>query len=86
MTIGTINGINGSSLTVTTAQGQVIVNISTATVIQKAVRGALSDLQTGVSLTAIGATDSNGNVNAISISIRPQGQGFPATQPATTTS
>jgi hypothetical protein len=78
-TIGTISGINGNSLTVTTAQSQVTVNISSSTVIQKTENGALSDLQTGVSLTVVGPTDSNGNINATSISIRSQGQGFPTT-------
>jgi len=85
-TIGTISGINGNSLTVTTAQSQVTVNIGSDTVIQNTVSGTLSDLQTGVSLTVVGPTDSNGNVDATSISIRPQGQGFPGGIPSTTAS
>ncbi len=86
MTIGTISGINGNSITVmTTQQVQVTVNIDSNTVIQKTVAGSMSDLQTGVTLSAIGPTDSNGAVDATSISIRPQGQGFPST-PATTSS
>ena len=84
-TIGTISGINGNSLTVTTAQGQVTVSIGSNTVIQNTVSGTVSDLQTGVSLTVVGPTDSSGNVDATSISIRPQGQGFPGGTPPITT-
>jgi Domain of unknown function (DUF5666) len=87
MTIGTINSINGNSFTVTTAaQGQVTVNIGTNTTIQKTVSGTVSDLQTGVSITAIGQTDANGDVNATSISIGSPGQVFPVFQPTTTQS
>ena len=85
-TIGTISEINGNSLTVTTAQGQVTVNIGSNTVIQNTISGTISDLQTGVSLTVVGPTDSSGNVDATSISIRPQGQGFPGGTPSTTAS
>ena len=84
-TIGTINVIDGNSFTVTTAQGQVTVNVGTDTVIQQTVSGALSDLSIGDSLSVIGLTDSNSDIDATSISIRPQGQGFPGTQPTTTT-
>jgi hypothetical protein len=86
ITIGTINVINGNNFTVTTvAQGQVTVNIGINTTIQKTVSGTISDLQTGVFITAIGQTDGNGAVDATSISIRPAGQGFPFT-PTTTSS
>ena len=84
-TIGTIDVINGNSFTVTTAQGQVTVNVGTDTVIQQTVSGTLADLSIGDSLTVSGTPDSNGNIDATSISIRPQGQGFPGTQPTTTT-
>jgi len=83
-TTGTINGINGNSFTVMTARGQIIVNLSANTIIQKTINGALSDLNKGDSLSVIGTTDNSGNINAISISIRPQGQGFPVTQSTTT--
>jgi hypothetical protein len=87
ITIGTINVINGNNFTVTTvAQGQVTVNIGINTTIQKTVSGTISDLQTGVLITAIGQTDTNGDVNATSISIGSLGQGFPTFQPTTTQS
>jgi hypothetical protein len=83
--MGTIDAINGNSFTVTTAQGQVTLNVGTDTIIQQTVSGALSDLSIGDSLSVIGPIGSNSDIDATSISIRPQGQGFPGTQPTTTT-
>jgi len=73
--VGTISGINGNTLTVTTEQGQVTVNVDSNTIIQKTATGALSDLSVGDSLTVFGAPDSNGDINAASIMVRPEGQG-----------
>jgi hypothetical protein len=75
--MGTISGINGNTLTVTTTQGQVQVNVDSNTVIQKTVTGPLSDLSVGDSLTVFGAPDSNGDINAAGIMVRPEGQGTP---------
>ena len=87
MTIGTINSIDSNSFMVTTvAQGQVTVNIGSDTTIQKTVSGTAFDLQIGVSISATGQTDANGDINATSISIGSPGQGFPAFQPITTQS
>jgi len=72
-TNGTLTKINGNTLTVTTMQKQVTVNISSDTVIQKTTTGTLSDLQEGESLTVIGTKDANGNISATSIIIQPQG-------------
>ena len=85
-TIGTIISIDNNSLTVMTTQGQATVNIGPDTVIENTITGTTSDLQTGVFLTVVGTTDSNGDVTATSISIRPQGQGFPGGVPTTTAS
>ncbi len=74
-TVGTISGISGNTLTVTTAQGQVTVNVDSNTVIQKTATGALSDLSVGDSLTVFGTLDSNGAISAASIMVRPEGQG-----------
>jgi hypothetical protein len=79
VTTGTISQINGNNLTVTTAQSQVTVNIGSDTAIQKTTGVALSDLHAGDSLTVFGSPDNNGNINAISITVRPQGQGSSAT-------
>jgi len=83
-TVGTISSVNGNSFTVTTSQAQVTVNVGTNTTILKTVSGAISDLSVGDSLTVGGTTDSSGNIDATSISIRPPGQGFPGTSPTTT--
>jgi len=83
-TIGTISSVSGNNLTVTTSQAQVTVTVGTNTVIQKTISGTLADLSVGDSVSAVGPTDSSGNIDATSISIRPQGQGFPTTQSTTT--
>jgi hypothetical protein len=73
-TFGTLAKIDGNTLTLTTVQGQpVTVTLSSSTVIQKTVSGSISDLQVGISLTAMGNRDASGNINAVSISIRPPG-------------
>jgi len=82
-TIGTIIAVNGNNLTVTTSQAQVTVIIGTNTVIQKTISGTLADLSVGDSVSAVGTTDSSDNIDASSISIRLQGQGFPTTQSTT---
>ena len=78
LTIGTISSINSNSIIVTTTQQSLVtVSIDSNTVIQKTVTGSISDLQTGVNVSANGPTDSNGAVDATLISIQQQGQGFP---------
>ena len=74
-TMGAISGINGNTLTVATAQGEVTVNVDSNTVIQKTATGTLQDLIVGDSLTVIGTLESNGAISATSIMARPQGQG-----------
>jgi len=69
ITIGTISAVNGNSLTVTTTQGQVTVNIGPDTVIETTESGSSTDLQTGASLTVAGTTSSSGSINATSITI-----------------
>ena len=69
ITIGTISTVNGNSLTVTTTQGQVTVNIGPDTVIETTESGSSTDLQTGASLTVAGTTSSSGSINATSITI-----------------
>ncbi len=74
---GTVASIDGSTLTLTTAQGPVTVNVGSNTSVQKTDTGALSDIQEGESLTVIGSRDANGNITATSIIIRPPRQGAP---------
>ena len=80
---GTLTKIDGNTLTLTTAQGQVTVKVSSNTSIQKTTIGTLSDLNEGQSLTVIGRQDTNGNITATSlIIIRQRGQGAPSIPPA----
>ncbi len=71
---GSITGINGNILTLNTAQGQVTVNISSNTSIQKSTTASIDDLQKGQFLTVSGTADSSGNVAASSITLTAQGQ------------
>ncbi len=81
-TSGTISKINGDILTLTTAQGQVTVKISSDnTTIQNVTTGTRADLRVGAYLMAIGPQDANGNISATSIMIRPQSQGVPPAPP-----
>ena len=81
---GTLASINGNTLTLTTSQGQVIVNVDSGTIIERTVNGTLSNLSQGEFVTIVGTTDSSGNINATSIMVRPQGQGGQFTPPAGT--
>jgi hypothetical protein len=78
---GTIAGINGNTLTLNTTQGEVTVNISSNTSIQKTIAGTLEDLQAGQFLTVTGMADAEGNINASSITVRAPDQNFPFTSP-----
>jgi hypothetical protein len=79
-TNGTVAAINGNALTLSTQQGQVIVNVSSNTFIQKTVTGSPSELQTGQFLTVLGTADASGNIAASSIAIRLQNQ-YPRPSP-----
>ena len=69
---GTLTNINGNILTLTTAQGPVMVNISSDNItIQNITTGTLSDLHEGQSLSVTGPQDTNGNVTATFIFIQP---------------
>jgi hypothetical protein len=79
--IGTIANINGDTLTLNITQGEVTVNISSNTSIQKTLDVTLEDLQTGQFLTVTGTADANGNITASAITVRAQDQNFPFTPP-----
>jgi hypothetical protein len=53
---GAIAGLDGNTLTLTTQQGQLTVNIGTSTSIQKTVTGNTADLQIGQSVTVTTAS------------------------------
>ncbi len=81
-TNGTLASMEGNALALTTAQGQVTVNVAADTAIQKTVAGTLADFQEGQSLTAVGSQNAEDIIVATSITIRPQTQGAPRTRPA----
>ncbi|MGD0351879.1 MAG: DUF5666 domain-containing protein [Dehalococcoidia bacterium] len=79
---GTLTRIDSNTLTLTTSQGTVTVNIDSNTTIQKTITGALPDLQEGKSLFVMGNPDASGNISATSIQIQPQGWSSPSAPPA----
>ena len=79
---GTITKVNGRSLTVTTDQGTVTVNVGSDATIQNSTAGTVSDLAEGQSLIVLGPQDADGNVTATIIIILPPGQSAPPTQPS----
>jgi hypothetical protein len=71
-TIGTLDSTDGNTLTLTVLQGgQVKVNVTPQTVIERTVAGAVADIEEGESLTVMGPTADNDDITAESISIRP---------------
>jgi hypothetical protein len=78
---GSLTKIDGDTLTLTTAQGQVTVYVGSDATIQKTMTGTLSDLYEGQSLTVMGTEDANGNITATYITIQP----VAITSPVTTT-
>jgi hypothetical protein len=79
-TVGNLASINGNTLTLTTLQGsQVVVTVSSATIIDKTLAGTSSDLQPGESLTIMGSPDTSGNIAASLIIIRPPAQEITST-------
>jgi len=73
--IGTIENIEGSTLTVNTAQGPLHATIGADTIIQMFSEGALADLETGIQVTVTGQRAEDGTVEATSILITPEGVG-----------
>ena len=76
--VGTIEKVEGNVVTVTTQQGPLIATIGTDSTIQVFAEGTLDDIQAGASVTIIGQPGEDGTVNAVSITINPEGTlGFP---------
>ena len=72
---GTIEKIEGSTLTVNTAQGPLQATIGASTAIQRFAEGTLEDLLAGVQVTVTGQRGEDGTVEATSILITPEGVG-----------
>ncbi len=71
---GTLTRIDGNTLDLTTAQGEVVVKIGSDVRIQKTVTGTMSDLQEGQFLTVTGSPDASGTIVAASVTIWSQGR------------
>ena len=71
-TIGTIEKVEGSVLTVRTFQGSTVtVNFTSETAVRQTVAAQSADLRVGQSITAQGQADAGGAVAARSITINP---------------
>ena len=70
---GTVEGIEGGTVTVQTSQGPLLAAVGEDTVIQMFAQGTLGDLQAGATVTVIGPTGEDGTVDAQSIIIAPEG-------------
>ena len=72
---GTIEGIEGDTITINTAQGPLQATISTDTTIQIFAEGTLTDLENGDQVTVRGQRREDGTVEATSITVTPEGLG-----------
>ena len=72
---GTIENIEGDTITVNTSRGPLQAIIGADTIIQMFAEGTLADLQTGQRVTVTGQPDEDGTVQAGSILLMPEGAG-----------
>ena len=72
---GTIETIEGDTVTVNTPQGPLQAIIGADTTIQMFAEGTLADLETGMRVTVAGQPGEGGTVEATSIIITPEGGG-----------
>jgi hypothetical protein len=73
---GQVKSIDGSTLTLSTAQNETKVTLSGDTVIQMSSEGITADLQPGQQVMVTGERDSDGNIAAIQILILADGAGL----------
>ena len=75
---GTIEEVEGATLTVITLDGPLQATVGEDTVIQMFAEGTLADLEAGMTATLVSQRAQDGTVFATSISILPEGgEGFP---------
>ena len=70
---GTIEAIDGNTVTVNTSQGALRATIGAETTIQMLAEGTLADLLEGMRVTVVGQRGDDGSVQASSIFIAPEG-------------
>ena len=75
--IGTIESIDDSGFTLETQQGPLPIVMNEETLIVQTRQGVLADLQAGLQVRVTGAEGENGEINARSITVTPDGlEGF----------
>ncbi|MFH1560918.1 MAG: hypothetical protein ABID84_05905 [Chloroflexota bacterium] len=70
---GTIEKVEGNTVTVNTPQGPLRATIGADTTIQMSVEGTVEDLATGTQVTVVGQPGEDGTVQATSIVLVPEG-------------
>ncbi len=68
-TVGTVEKVEGSLITLKTSTGTVLVNIGNSTSIQKTVEGSLQDISPGQNIAVSGNKNANGSIDARNIAI-----------------
>ena len=72
---GTIETVEGDTLTINTARGPLQANVGPETAIQVFADGTLADLEIGMQVTVVSERADDGSVVATSITVRPEGAG-----------
>ena len=69
-TAGTVQSVNGNTITITDAQGQTkTITLQSTTTITKSTTGSPSDITTGETIIVRGTANSDGSTNATSVNI-----------------
>jgi hypothetical protein len=79
--VGQVKTVEGSVLTISTAEQVTTVNLSDSTQVIKTVNGDLSDLQPGTRVIVSGETSQAGSLNAVTITLLGEGEAYIPVQP-----
>ena len=75
---GTIEAVDGNTITLNTQQGPLEIAVGDETTIQMTTEVPMSDLETGMTVTVAGERDEDGNFTAGNIVVLPEGaEGLP---------
>ena len=75
---GTVKSVEGSKLTIESPGGEVTVNLGEETTVRKFAEIEVDDMEIGSTVTVLGSRDESGAMEARSITVVPEGEGFPA--------
>ncbi len=75
---GTLKSVEGSKLTIESPGGEVTVNLGEETTVRKFAEIEVDDMEIGSTVTVLGSRDESGAMEARSITVVPEGEGFPA--------